>query len=339
MNKFWTPDKLKETGRRICIAVGTRTGGKTYSLKKEVLEDFFLNNKMFVWSRKTVDETEKAAKSFLGDMNKVIKELIPIDREGAPMGFLQSTKEYLFYKVKGQKPVIVGHFIPLSTQHKYKSVDFTTVQKLVFDEFLVFGAYLPNETILYRELVTSVERVKDDFEIWMLSNSTTFNNPYFRMFEVGKLKLGINIIDEWKAIEILDDKALAVAETRQKTLSFHLGSLEGGQYNDYAYGSKFAYDNYNFVKPYKGRKNYLFSVKGNLKVGIWQLPNGKLYFSEDLNKVGKCYSLLRTDYSGEEIPLGVGLGKKWIVMLAHGKLQFETFSIKTMVVKYLRSLT
>ncbi len=339
MSNFWTPDKLKETGRRICVAVGTRTAGKTYSLKKEVLEDFFLNNRTFVWSRKTVDETEKSAKSFLGDMNSVIKGLIPIDSEGQPMGFLQSTKDFLYYKVKGEKPIIVGIFIPLSVQHKYKSVDFSTTLKIVFDEFLVFGAYLPNETILYNELITSVERVKDDFEVWMLSNSTTFNNPYFRMFEVGKLVKGINIIDEWKAIEILDDKALAVAETREKTLSFHLGSLNGGQYNDYAYGSKFAYDNYKYIKVYKGRKNYLFSVKGNIKIGVWELPDGKVYFSEDYNKVGKTYSLLRSDYSGEEIPIGPGLGKRWIYLLANGRTQFDSFGTKSAIVSYLRSLT
>ncbi len=337
-NNFWNKEKLIKEGTRINIAVGTRTAGKTYHLKKTVLEDFFLNGKTFVWVRKTVDESEKVAKSWLGDMHDVLKELIPTNNEGTPIGYLETTMEHLLYKIPKQKPVLIGEFIPLSVQHKYKSFDFSLVKRIVFDEFLVFGAYLPNEILLYNELITSVERVKLDFEIWMLSNSTSFNNPYFRMFGVGKLKKGINKIDNITAIEILDEKALEIAKTHEHTLSHYLGNLDGGKYNDYAYGSKFAYDDYKFIKPYAGQKKFIFSLKGNIKCGVWELPNGNLYFSENFNKVGKTYSLLRSDYSGNEVPLNYGLGKRWMGLFANGRLQFETFGIKEMIKNYLRSL-
>ncbi len=336
--KFWTKDALVEAGGRINLAVGTRTAGKTYNLKKTVLEDFFLNNREFVWTRRTVDETEKAAKNWLGDMDGVLSELIPKDKTGKPAGYVIATTEYILYKVPKCKPVTVGYFVPLSTQHKFKGYDFSNIQRFVFDEFLLFGLYLPNEIRLYNELVTSIERVKEDFEIWMLSNTTSFKNPYFRAFGLKKMKQGINKIDNIMTVEILDEQALEIAKTRENTLSFYLGSKDGGKYNDYAYGSKFAFDDYKFIKLYKGNKKFLFCLKGEVKCGVWELPTGNLYFSEQFNKVGKTYSLMRNDYSGNEIPFSYGLAKKWVVLFAEGKLTFENFTLKEMVKKYLRSL-
>ncbi len=158
-NKFWNKTEILTEGKRFNIVVGARSVGKSYHMKKTVLENFFKHGKQFVWVRRTKEQAQKTGMTFLGDMNEVIKEIIP------EKGILFASGKRLMYK-NGRSSVPVGYFIPLSTQQNFKSVDFTDVDALIFDEFLVFGAYLPNEILLFSELLLTIERIKPDFQVW-----------------------------------------------------------------------------------------------------------------------------------------------------------------------------
>lgn len=77
----------------------------------------------------------------------------------------------------------------LSEQEHEKSSSYPNVTTIVFDEFLTRRIYLPDEFMLYMNLLSTIIRQRDNVKVFMLGNTVNKFCPYFQ--EMGLKNVGV----------------------------------------------------------------------------------------------------------------------------------------------------
>ncbi len=327
--KFYDLRPILKKDKPINVICGVRSNGKTYALKNYVLDKFFKDGKQFVWIRGTEDETTNASDTWLFDMDPYLLKL--------PQDIIVRTNSKHVYIKNGKDKEIIGHFITLSTQYKYKSASFPKVDTIIYDEMLKSRWYRKAEVNDLRELINTVQRFRSGVKLFLLSNSLSFNNPYFESMGIKKFSKGITILDGTKAIEYCDELSIELAKESKKGIAFLFGKRDD-EYNNYATKGTFLMDNNTFVMKYEGIKMFKYNLEvGNDIVGLWLTKNKKLYFSKSINPTGKTYTLFKQDL-GENIVITKehNLGQSWLSSLYTNNIIFETLKIKQHILMYIK---
>lgn len=175
------------------LIIGERSNGKTYACLYKGLEDYFNYGKEFAYIRRWDDDIKGDRGGTIFNSlvaNGVIKKL--------------SKGKYDDVKYKGRSYYLVHHdengnevlmekpfayAFAISMGEHYKSNSYPYVKNIIFDEFLTRGAYLPNEFVLFQNLLSTIIRLADDVKIYMLGNTVNKYAPYFR-------EMGLNKIDK-----------------------------------------------------------------------------------------------------------------------------------------------
>lgn len=145
---FYNPTKILSYNRPYCISLGTRSIGKSTGFAIHVLLDFIKNKHQFVYMRRTLDELKSTAPSALNNAIRIIN-----DYKGHTVIESFSFEKNAYY-INGE---IAGYAVPLSLEQKYKSIDYSNVYWIIYDEFLPRnGKYLGGKENPYFE-VESIE--------------------------------------------------------------------------------------------------------------------------------------------------------------------------------------
>ncbi len=349
--KFYDLNPVLKKNKQWNMIFGVRGNGKTYGLKKHCIIDFLTQEKEFVWVRRTGVMTDICSKNWLKDIknDKEINELLPNNY------YLSTSENYIMLKPKNKldddddvsETVIIGYFIPLSTAEKNKSSSYHNVFTVVFDEVLTFGTYLSNETIRFNDLLSSVERERKGVKIFLLSNNTTIDNPYFSALNLNMnvIKAGkITVFNKKGLIQICDKKSVELALEYQDTISYWFGSQTG--YNEYSEKGEFIMDDTRNVEIIKLPKQFKYNVIINgIKIGVWEYKNINkkyteplLYFSKQTNPQGKTYTLMKNDFKGTggEITIVNGsFAPYWKNEIHACNVKFQSLEIKKQIHMYI----
>jgi len=166
------------------IIFGERSNGKTYAALKYGLEQFVKHGTQMAYIRRWREDLRgKRAETLFANhtVNGVISELT-----GGKFNevFYISNKWYLsFYDAEKNKrypderPFCFAFC--LSEQEHEKSSSYPNVNTIVFDEFLTRRYYLPDEFMLFMNLLSTIIRQRDNVKIFMLGNTVNKYCPYF----------------------------------------------------------------------------------------------------------------------------------------------------------------
>lgn len=124
---FYNPTKILSYNRPYCISLGVRSIGKSTGFAIHVLQDFIKNKHQFVYMRRTLDELKSTAPSALNNAVRIINNYY------GKTVIESCTFEKNTYYVNGE---IAGYAVPLSLEQKYKSIDYSNVYWIIYDEFL-----------------------------------------------------------------------------------------------------------------------------------------------------------------------------------------------------------
>jgi len=243
---------LLSHNKLINFVIGNRGGGKTFNAKKWAINDFKKRGNTFIWIRRYKSELKKVGR-FFDD----IKFMFPDDK----------------LEVKGWKCYcngeVFGEFIALSTSSQEKSVPFPTVNKLIFDEFIIDkGAlhYLKNEVSIFLELFETVARMRDNVRALFLGNAISVVNPYFLYWNIKPDLSKRFTVKELIMIELYTDR-----EYVNKKKQTQYGQLiEGTDYGDYSIENVFLRDNDIFIEPKTNKADFMLAIKYNgIHYGFW----------------------------------------------------------------------
>ena len=141
---FYSPMKALSYHRPYIFSIGVRSIGKSTGWMIWLVLEAVKKNKHFIYMRRTENELRETAptaiQNAVGIINRYYKE--PLIKKWE----YKNGKYYI-------NDEIVGYSIPLSLEAKHKSIDYSDVWYIVYDEFLVrSGKYLGNKDTPYYEM-------------------------------------------------------------------------------------------------------------------------------------------------------------------------------------------
>lgn len=275
-NIFYSIYKLLSYDYLWNMIIGERGNGKTYSVKKMFINNFIKHNRQFVWIRRY--ETE------FDDFEEFFSDIIKNNEFPEHELTVKGKKLYCDKK-------LMGFGIPLSKGITKKSVNYSGVTDICFDEFLIPKGsnyhYLNNEVFRLFDLYETIARLRR-VKVYMLANSISQNNPYFREFNI-KLKGQFNKINKQLIVEVTN-----TSEYREvKKMSDFADLVKGTGYDKYAIDNEFIEDNYNFIAKKSETAINRFNIKfDKVILGIWvDAKLGKLYVSRKYNPEAPMYCI------------------------------------------------
>lgn len=321
-NIFYSYDKVLSYHAMMNIIIGERGVGKSYGLKKYLLNRFKKKGRQFIYVRRYESELKKNFKDdeFLKDIRN--DPCFKNDELSCTMSGIYMNGKQCAYN------------IPLSKESTYKSVPFPDVDIIMFDEFLIDNHtyhYLLNEPERMLDLLESVGRLRN-IQIFLLGNNTTLINPYFDYFN---LSVPYNTdIKTFKDGLILVNYIKNEAYRKVKKES-NFGKLtEGTKYAEYAIDNKALLDNNNFIKKKSPKSKFFFNlILNNHTYGVWMDYNSNnMYISKHYNPDNPmCITFNFNDHSEHTIMLKSKsvFFQNLVKHYLNGWLYFDTLQIKS----------
>lgn len=206
-SRYWNTDRLdqartKSGGRTYYrLAVGERSNGKTTApllkmIRKRVAGE---GNGVYLRQMEMDIKGQRGASIFrsleYGGKNKD-ENLIELASGGKYtttkyynrawyLGRTVETDDGVEETVYDREPFCYA--MALSQVKHDKSATPANVTTVVFDEFQpIDGSYLVDETVLFRNTISTIVRDSARADIYLIANTTTWNSPYFKMFGMHK---------------------------------------------------------------------------------------------------------------------------------------------------------
>lgn len=192
--KYYSLDNILSKNADYNIIFGERSNGKTYAALKYGIERYIKTGEQMAYIRRWREDLRgKRAENLFANhvANGLIEELT--DGKFNEVFYL-SNKWFLSYYDKDKNkrypdstPFCFGFC--LSEQEHEKSSSYPNVTTIVFDEFLTRRIYLPDEFMLYMNLLSTIIRQRDNVKVFMLGNTVNKFCPYFQ--EMGLTNVGV----------------------------------------------------------------------------------------------------------------------------------------------------
>jgi len=289
-NVFWSMKKFLSYGDALStlIAIGGRGIGKTTSAFITAANQFNKNGTQFVLVRRYKAELKKF----------VTKRSLDYVYDGIKY---KSKDEIFMFDFEDDT---VGYGIPLSTATDFKSVDFSRVGFIIYDEATLIRKgmkrYLENEVVQLLELYSTIARLRPNVKLVILGNNVDLYNPYFEYFNVPVFDT--IYVDKKRGLMCeLPRNSSKLMELEKSTALYKLTA--GTQY------AKYHYENELLVSKKVEILKEPPQVYSPIKIGIkkYTLSAGfyidktdrlmRLYISseEKVDKSGTCYQIITPD--------------------------------------------
>lgn len=175
------------------IVIGQRSNGKTYAWKELCLETYLKTGEKGAYIRRFDEEIKPSNLGKLFDSHDIFK---------MTKGKWNSTtyKSRSFYLCNKDDGTVLNcdeepfcNCYALNTWETSKGADKGIVATICFDEFMTRKAYLPNEFVIFQQMLSSIIRDRDIATIFMLANTVNRYCPYFKemgLSHVADMKQG-----------------------------------------------------------------------------------------------------------------------------------------------------
>lgn len=173
---YYDISEMLKTKAEYMMLLGQRSNGKSYQVKKTVLEDFYYNGTKFIYLRRwKADIKQKEVSTYFDD--------IPISKfTNREYNSVKAMNGFI-YLCKIEDGVIVeklemGRYCALNEYERYKSQVFMNYKNIVYEEFITDSIYLNDEPKLLQQFVSTVARL-DKIRVFLIGNTLTRVCPYF----------------------------------------------------------------------------------------------------------------------------------------------------------------
>lgn len=306
-SKYYSPKLLFSHNCITSFVMSPRGLGKTYGGKCLMVDNYKKKGKQSVYIRRSQAEMDICVKTFFDKIKKVYPddEFEVKGKSGFQQGFINGE--------------VFIHFIALSTSYNHKSGEFPDVTLIMFDEYIIpmnsTKRYLPNEMLLYLELISTIGRDRDDYRIYICANAISYVNPFFTFFEIEP--------DSSKRFQKFKDNTICLelftsSKYREEIVKTQFGKMiSGTKYFSYAVDNEVYEDTNDFIIDRDG-KDYRFisSFKTrNYEIGVWlDLDRGIYLCDNKIDPMSKYKYYLRHDESQQGYQhIGIGRNETWRV--------------------------
>ena len=183
--KFYSLDAILEKKCQYNIIIGERSNGKTYAVLKRMLERWWKNGEQGAYIRRWKEDYrgKRGSQLFAGHVdNGFISELTNGEYDSVKYysgkWYLAKKDEDLDKLISQDEPFCYA--FALSDMEHDKSTAYPNVTTIAFDEFLTRQYYLPDEFVIFMNVLSTIIRHRDNVTIFMMANTVNKYAPYFK---------------------------------------------------------------------------------------------------------------------------------------------------------------
>lgn len=228
---------IDNTGAIYRMIVGQRSNGKTYTVCKHIVEDYFNEGKRGAYIRRYEESiTPKNLQSLFNPHLQLIWEL----SEHKWNSIFYRAKEFHLCAIDSEGKIIAKDdtafciTAAINTSENTKGEDRGEVHTIVFDEFMTRSGYLNNEFVRFMNLLSTLIRDRENAVIYMLANTVNKYCPYFAemgLKHIDKLAQGEIAIYNYGSSDLtvaveLCDEVQATKHTASKYFAFDNPQLQ-----------------------------------------------------------------------------------------------------------------
>lgn len=219
-----------------CFIMGARGLGKTFGALNFCIKKYIHKKRQFIYLRRYDEDIKKIRPTFFKDMALVFPEYkFQIEGMNLQICFHPDEKKRVWETM--------GYIVSLNTSGSLKSVPFPQVYYIIYDEIFPnknSQRFLSNETEIFQEFYSTVDRAQDRVKVLALSNATSVANPYFSAYKLRIEQQNKNIQIYAKgfiAVELADYKGFSAKVKRSRFGQFI--TRYSPDYAEYAMSNKF----------------------------------------------------------------------------------------------------
>lgn len=201
--QYYRLDEILKRNAQYNVIIGKRSNGKTYAVLERGLKRFFSEGVEMAYIRRNREDfTGKNGQTLFA--NHIENGLVKKYSKGVWTDIYYYGRRWYFcryitdekgntQRIADEKPFCYG--FALSSMEHDKSTSYPRIGLICFDEFLTRGLYLPDEFVLFMNVLSTIARLRTNVEIFMLANTVNKYAPYFA-------EMGLHNIRTMKAGEI-----------------------------------------------------------------------------------------------------------------------------------------
>ena len=238
-SEYYDVDIIDKYHAHYNVIFGKRSNGKTYSLLKKIVRNYANGKGQGAYLRRYREDFKGKRGATLFD-GLIANGEISKATDGKWDTVKFYSDRWYFAKKDPESDRLIADNEPfcfgfsLAQMEHDKSTSYPMVTTVVFDEFISRIGYLPNEFVLFMNVLSTIIRQRDNVTIYMLANTVNKYCPYFQ-------EMGLGHIEEMEAGKIdiysYGESKLKVAVERTKD-----HNIEGRKSEVY-----FAFDNPNLA--------------------------------------------------------------------------------------------
>lgn len=296
---YYNFDKLFSFNATYNFVAGGRGIGKTFGAKKRAIANAIKKNEMFIYLRRYKTELSAAKDTFFADINDQFKT-----HDFRIHGYIAQSSPIADRETKKRVWKTIGYFFALSTAQSLKSVSFPDVTLIVYDEFILEkGAfhYIPNESVVFNNFYSTVDRGQDKTKVLFLANSVSIMNPYFIEYDIApdNNKEFITKFSGFVCCHFPNSDMFANEMYETAFGKF----IKHTDYAKYAVGNEFADNHENLLggKTSKARYHFTIECHGG-SFSVWHdIMSSEYYIQEKLPKNQMILTLVAEKMSADKM--------------------------------------
>lgn len=198
--KYYRLDKILKENAHYNIIFGERSNGKTYACLEYSISNYITKGEQLALIRRNKEDFRgKRGQQMFDSLvsNNVITKLSKGEWNNiyywSGRWYLRLIDETGEEIRRDSKPCAFA--FALTDMEHDKSTSYPDVTTIVLDEFLTRGYYLPDEFIIFCNVLSTIIRLRNNVKIFMLGNTVNKHCPYFK-------EMGLNNIKNMKQNEI-----------------------------------------------------------------------------------------------------------------------------------------
>lgn len=296
---YYNYSKILSFNATYNLLIGNRGQGKTYGAKRKAIKDGLKRGDMFIYLRRFKEEIFTAKTTFFADIEDIFPEYDFRARSNLAQYSHISKRDD-----KKREWTTIGYFIALTQSQNFKSASFPDVKTIIFDEFIIEKSamhYLPNETSIFNNFYSTVDRWKDKTRVFFLANSVSIMNPYFISWKIVP-QPGDEFIIKKKGFIVchISDNQIFNDEVYETNFGRF---IKDSEYANYAVENVFADNAENMLELKDSKARYLFTIECRTGMfSVWYNLFDNYYWIQDkLPKQQDIYTIVSEKMTNDKI--------------------------------------
>lgn len=200
-SKFYSLKAIEKLQAIYNLIIGKRSNGKTYACLEKIIRNYAETGKQGAYVRRYREDFrgKRGDQLFAAHVsNSLIYDVTKGEWTGvkyyAGRWYFSKYDSSLNKDIRDNEPFCFG--FSLSEMEHDKSTSYPDITTIVFDEFITRQYYLPDEFVLFMNVISTIIRGRYDVTIYMLGNTVNKYCPYFKEMGLGHVdQMALGTID------------------------------------------------------------------------------------------------------------------------------------------------